>query len=601
MKRLIAVYEERIAEFRKKLTEKEAIASRISMFRIFVFLFLFFAIIQYVSSDFEQTMWLGAFLATIPVFGYLVKWHQREFDEKERIKQLLIINEKELKIQTENQSDFDGGEEFLNPLHDFSADLDLFGEGRLFTFLNRTSTAVGKNALANLMQNPLENIDKIKAYQEAVAALKDKIDFRQNFMAKGYLITDTLADLSYLKKWAEMPPVFSVSSLWKVLRILMPVITLSALAFYVVSNNHLPLLLMVIVNLGLLGVKAKYIGAEHTFIGKKQNILKMYISLLHLAQQEKMEDSTLLKELNQDAIQAETAFNKLVSIISYFDQRLNILVGLGLNLLVLYDLQCLFALEKWKADYHSFLESWFDDVATLDVFISISTFMYNNPSFNFPHLRISDQNYIKAKELGHPLIPSKQRVCSDVSLGEDGKAVFVVTGSNMAGKSTFLRSVAINLLLAKIGAPVCASGFEATMMHIITSMRVQDSISKNTSYFQAELQRMQYIIQTLEQGKPTFVILDEILKGTNSDDKLLGSQLLVKRFMKFNCIAMVATHDLELGYMEESFPKAVENLCFESKIEKEVLSFDYKLNKGIAKNKNATFLMYQMKIVEKEA
>lgn len=570
------------------------------MLRIVTFLLLVVAIIQYISSNFEQSIWLFVFLTTIPVFAYLVKWHQRVFDQKSLLEQLLLINKKEQRLQQENVSEFEGGAAYADPMHDYAADLDLFGEASLFSVVNRTSTARGEQHLANLFKQSLPDVAAIEQQQIAVKELAPKLDFRQNFMAKGYLTEDTLEDLTYLQTWASSPPVFRTSTFWKTVRILLPAITLATLVFYMFTFQYLPLLLMVIVNLGFLGVQAKYIGQEHTFIGKKQGILKMYISLLHLARQETFEQSSILQQIHKDAVAAEESFNKLVKIINYFDQRQNVLVGLGLNLLVLYDLQCLFALEKWKADYHQELEKWLLDVAQMDTLLSLGGFYYNNPDFTFPHLTISGNNKIVAKALGHPLIPAQQRINNDCSLGADGKSIFVVTGSNMAGKSTFLRAVAVNLLLAKIGAPVCAEQLEANLMDIITSMRVQDSVSKNTSYFQAELQRMQYIVQTLDKKKPTFVILDEILKGTNSDDKLLGSQLLVKRFLDLNCISMIATHDLDLGKMEETYPQKIENLCFESKIEDEVLSFDYKLNKGIAKNKNATFLMYQMEIVEKE-
>ncbi len=593
-------YQQRIEKFEADFKEKEAITNKISMLRIVTFLLLVVAIIQYISSNFEQSIWLFVFLTTIPVFAYLVKWHQRVFDQKSLLEQLLLINKKEQRLQQENVSEFEGGAAYADPMHDYAADLDLFGEASLFSVVNRTSTARGEQHLANLFKQSLPDVAAIEQQQIAVKELAPKLDFRQNFMAKGYLTEDTLEDLTYLQTWASSPPVFRTSTFWKTVRILLPAITLATLVFYMFTFQYLPLLLMVIVNLGFLGVQAKYIGQEHTFIGKKQGILKMYISLLHLARQETFEQSSILQQIHKDAVAAEESFNKLVKIINYFDQRQNVLVGLGLNLLVLYDLQCLFALEKWKADYHQELEKWLLDVAQMDTLLSLGGFYYNNPDFTFPHLTISGNNKIVAKALGHPLIPAQQRINNDCSLGADGKSIFVVTGSNMAGKSTFLRAVAVNLLLAKIGAPVCAEQLEANLMDIITSMRVQDSVSKNTSYFQAELQRMQYIVQTLDKKKPTFVILDEILKGTNSDDKLLGSQLLVKRFLDLNCISMIATHDLDLGKMEETYPQKIENLCFESKIEDEVLSFDYKLNKGIAKNKNATFLMYQMEIVEKE-
>lgn len=590
------VYKQRLENFIIAQTTKAKTIFRISNVRIALFIGMVYCLIQFFSSNFAVMAWWWAFVAAIPVFLYLVQVHQRHFDEKSILDELVKINEKELEVLKTHQSQFPDGQEFVDANHDYSSDLDLFGKGSLFAFLNRTSTSKGKQFLADLLKQPLLDLDKIQAQQKAVQVLAPKIDFRQNFMANGGITEDTPKDINYLQEWAETPTVFLDATFWKITRIVMPALALVALAYFIITLDYRPVSWLMVFNFALLGIKTQYVGKEHTAIGKRQDILKMYVSLLNLAASQDFEDSKVLQEIKQTAQDAQSAFQKLSTIIHFFDQRLNIFVGLGLNLLILYDVQCLFALENWKKTHKKFLPKWLDNVAELDTLISLSTYYFNHPKFTFPQLENSDKIFIQAEDLGHPLIAEEIRVNNDTFLGEPHK-VFVVTGSNMAGKSTFLRSVAINLLLAQCGAPVCAGHFRCSLMGIMTSMRVQDSISQHTSYFQAELLRLQYITNTLKAGKPTFIILDEILKGTNSEDKLLGSQLLVRRFLSFNCLAMVATHDLELGNMIQELPDKVENLCFESLIQDGELSFDYKLNKGIAKNKNATFLMHKMEIV----
>lgn len=592
------IYQERFERFSALQAEKAKMMWWIGNVRVLLFVIMVGLLIQFFSSNFEAMHWWWGFLAGVPIFAFLIKIHQRYTEEKSRIDQLVILNEKELNVLKTNEPQFDGGKEFDEPQHDYCSDLDLFGLGSLFSFVNRTSTSIGKQKLANLFKKPLGKVEQIYTQQAAVKALTPKLDFRQEFMANGLITEDTIKDIAFLKEWVESPVVFQTSTFWKVMRFLMPAVTLIALGYFIMSLDSKPLVFLGIFNFALLGIKSKHVGKEHLAIGKRQEILKMYVSLLNLTNKEDFGDAQMLNEIKQTAQEAELAFERLSSIVSYFDQRLNIFVGLGLNLLILYDVQCLFALEGWKEKHKAYLVKWLDAVAQLDALMSLATFNYNNPELNFPQVEKSDELFIEATALGHPLIPAKERVCNDAKLGAEHH-VFVVTGSNMAGKSTFLRCVAINLLLAQCGAPVCAASFKCSWMNIMTSMRVQDSISKNTSYFQAELLRLQYIIQTLKKGAPTFIILDEILKGTNSEDKLLGSQLLVRHFLEFNCLAMVATHDLELGNMEKELPNKVENLCFESIIENDELSFDYKLNRGIAKNKNATFLMRKMEIVPK--
>ena len=217
------------------------------------------------------------------------------------------------------------------------------------------------------------------------------------------------------------------------------------------------------------------------------------------------------------------------------------------------------------------------------------------PAFVY-RVSVDNDLIIEAKDLAHPLIHPGERIANDLELGRSGKLA-LVTGSNMSGKTTFLRTVGINLLLAQCGAPVCAASFLFKPMHLLTAIRISDSLQLHTSYFMAELKRLQSIIRYLETGAPALVLVDEILRGTNSDDKSHGSEEFIKKIISFNCVTLFATHDLTLSVMEQNFPGIVSNYCFESTIVNEELYFDYRLQPGVAKNKNASFLMKKMDII----
>ncbi|HEV8512496.1 MAG TPA: DNA mismatch repair protein, partial [Cyclobacteriaceae bacterium] len=235
-----------------------------------------------------------------------------------------------------------------------------------------------------------------------------------------------------------------------------------------------------------------------------------------------------------------------------------------------------------------------ESLAEWDALISFSTFHYNNPNYAFAD--IDEQLIIDGKEIGHPLIHSKVRVANDFSLGNPAN-VMLVTGANMAGKSTFLRAIGVNYILALNGAPVCASQWKCAVATLRSGMRTSDSLKDHASYFYAELNRLQSIIEELRTRKPVIILLDEILKGTNSNDKLAGSRELIKQFIDKNTLVLIATHDILLGDMETQYPNRILNTCFEGRIENDQLTFDYKLNRGLAQRANATFLMKKMGII----
>jgi len=262
----------------------------------------------------------------------------------------------------------------------------------------------------------------------------------------------------------------------------------------------------------------------------------------------------------------------------------------------MWDLYSVMRLERWKVKYGENVKLWVKIIAEFDVYCSFSNFAYNNPEYSYP--KIAGNVVIKATELGHPLIPSKKRINNDFEINHLGQ-IDIITGANMAGKSTFLRTIGVNLLLALNGMPVCASEYNFKIIDLFSGMRTADSLKENESYFYAELKRLKYIIEKLQKGQPTLLLLDEILKGTNSVDKAKGSWKFVEHLILLKATGIVATHDLTLCKIEESYPNNISNKCFEVDIEGQNISFDYKLKSGVTKNMNASLLMKQMGLFKK--
>jgi DNA mismatch repair ATPase MutS len=302
----------------------------------------------------------------------------------------------------------------------------------------------------------------------------------------------------------------------------------------------------------------------------------------------------LQEDLKEENDFASLAIKKLHKISQAFDTRLNLFGWFLLNYFMLWDILQSIRLEKWRKKYGKDLEKWFSVLSELEALISLATFKYNHPQSIFPEIVNGDFIY-QAQEASHPLLPPNQSVPNDISFSS--LASFnIVTGANMAGKSTYLRTVGVNMILSLCGAPVLAKTCKIKPIQMFTSIRTKDNLARNESYFYAELLRLQSIINELKEGGPLFIILDEILKGTNSKDKEMGSKALVAQLIGLQAVGLIATHDLQLGSLINSFPKNVRNLCFEVDIQKDALFFDYKLREGISQNLNATFLMKKMGI-----
>jgi DNA mismatch repair ATPase MutS len=286
---------------------------------------------------------------------------------------------------------------------------------------------------------------------------------------------------------------------------------------------------------------------------------------------------------------------RLSSLLNLFDQRLNMLLGVILNSFFLFDFIMLRLLENWKDKNRDGIMQWIELIGWTDAMVSLGGFAFNHPDFAFPEFT-PQPGPMELRGVGHPLIPDQKRVINDLHI--DSEKVVVITGANMAGKSTFLRSLGINMVLAYTGCPVCAVSFCTTFQGLCSSMRTADSLHDEESYFLAEIRKLQVIVRRMEEGRPLIILLDEVLKGTNTTDKKLGSEGLIRKTIRYPVHCFIATHDLSLGKLEQDHPGKVVNYCFESYIKGMKLTFDYSIRKGIATNMNASFLMKQMGIMD---
>jgi DNA mismatch repair ATPase MutS len=528
------------------------------------------------------------------IFIVLVQRHSKFFEQRVYLENLLKVQQIELKALEGDITVLDNGAMFIETHHPFSHDLDIFGDGSLFQFINRSSTLSGKKLLASRLSTSLPTVDAIVDHQQAISELSEKTEFRHEIQASGMAVEELPGDRQQLREWVARPSFLFGNKFYSILLTVFPPVTIGLLVLSFFIDGVSPFFwLCAILQWGILGLHIKKINAFHQYISRKKNMLDRYASMLKHMQGEVFK-SRLMKEISSTAEKADSKVASLASLVGALDARLNSMTTLFVNSLLLYDMQCVYRLEKWKEENVTSMEGWFDAIHEVEVLCSFGTFSFNDQKLNFP--RINAERKLEAKELGHPLIAKDEMVVNDITLDEN-RSILIITGANMAGKSTFLRTLGVNVVLALSGSPVCASSFDCPLIEIRSGMRTADSLRDHQSYFYAELNRLKSIVDELKSGKKLLILLDEILKGTNSTDKQAGSIALVKQLVSYPSLVLVATHDLALGDLEKEYPQQIRNCCFEPTIENDQLYFDYKLKPGLATKMNATFLMKKMGII----
>lgn len=594
---------ERKAYYSQRLQEIEKVEQRIrkrlrllAWLRLAIFLSLFPSVFVLIPLSTTPGIFLSIILLVL--FLWLIKKYHKLEEQHNHLKALGELNRNELLALEYDFSTFSPGNEFIDTNHAFSYDMDLFGDGSLFQFLNRTVTYRGKKTLADLLSKETRDSKEILLRQDAVKELSTFNELLQDFRAAGMLLNDNENDINQLKRWIERPVYYQSRKFYMLLAQVLPAITIISivLAIFVPVFRGIAIALFLL-QLFIVGRRMSDTSKEHNLISQRLTALKKYGDLLTIIEQGKFSSKKIV-DISGTLIIGDTsasaAIKSLSKLVSAFDNRLNVLAAFFLEGILLWDIQCMIRLEQWKTKKGQYFSQWLEAIATFDALTSLATFTFNHPGYNFP--LFSKETVIQAKNLGHILIPFGERVVNDFAISSEGEYI-IITGANMAGKSTFLRTVVTNMVLAMAGAPVCADKFSCSPLLIFSSMRTSDSLNKHESYFYAELKRLKELLDRLRNGEKLFIVLDEILKGTNSTDKQKGSRSALEQILKLGGTGIIATHDLELAAIEKEFPERVRNLCFEIEIDQANISFDYKLRKGITTKMNALLLMQQMGII----
>lgn len=592
-------YTERLSLTEGQLQQVKKQIFRISMLR----LALFIAGIAGLYFFFNQTTLLiiCICLTFLPLF-ILVKIHNRFFIRKEWLETQARIIQEELQALSGDYSSFEDGKEYVNPEHPYSFDLDIFGRRSLFQSINRTCTFFGKVRLAEWLQNHLHKKTSIEKRQEMIREISEHTLFREQFRVAGLVHHGQSSDAEKIQAWSQSPAQYLHAGWVKAFIWGVPVINslllITSLAGWTsFSWLGLSFGIFLVLSFGIIK-RATYI--QETY-GKQLKSLNGYARLIALAKAENWKSAgmqELMERFNLNGQSPIQALQQLSKELDRLDLRNNQFLYVLLEGSIFFQLQEIVRIERWKVRYGQHISEWLETVGELDALCSLGTFAYNHPQYTYPELTEKPFCFL-ATQMGHPLMPASQCVKNDATI-PSRPFFLIITGANMAGKSTYLRTIGVNYLLACIGAPVCCEKLKLHPNQLITSLRTSDSLSDNESYFFAELKRLKRIIDLLNQGQQLFIILDEILKGTNSMDKQKGSFDLIRQFMQLKANGIIATHDLLLGSLIKQFPEEIRNYCFEADIKENELTFSYKLREGVAQNMNACFLMKKMGIILQE-
>lgn len=536
---------------------------------------------------------LGIGVLGCAVFLFLLSRYTDYKLERQRYKRLVKINEEELKIAKGDFFHRKDGREFQDPKHFFSLDIDLFGKGSFFQFVNRTAVKEGTEKLVELLL--ANDIEEIENRQKAVKELSQKPQWRQNYMAIAQVV-EVERSASEIINWLKGYKPF-LKGIWKFVPLIFTLLSLSILVLTIVEVLPIDYLgYWLLVGLGITGIYVKKVNILSLNTSRAKDTFRQYAQLLDAIENETFQ-STLLRQqqtkIEGVVIKASQIFSQFSKYIDALDNRNNLISAILGNGYFLWDLRQAYKIEKWIENYADKVDDWFDVVTFFDAYNTLGNYAFNHQNFVYPEIS-NDTHTISANDLGHPLLDSEKRVDSDLDIEQS--QFFIITGANMAGKSTFLRTVALHIVMANIGLPLCAKRSIYKPIKLVTSMRTTDSLTDDSSYFFSELTRLKFVVDTIEKDNNYFIILDEILKGTNSTDKAIGSRQFVERLVKLKATGIIATHDLSLTEIESNL-EPVKNYYFDAEIVNDELYFDYKLKQGVCQNMNASFLLKKMDIV----
>jgi hypothetical protein len=561
-----------------------------SLLRLITFLVTGFSI-YIVLPNWQAAIATG--VLGIAIFIFLLSKYTNKKAKRELHKSLVTINEEELKIASGDFHHRPSGEQFQDPLHFYSLDIDLFGKGSFFQYINRTSSSESESQLANALK--ANNVSDIENRQDAIKELSHKTEWTQLYTATTSLIkTETPAHtiINWLKTHKTFIPKYMLFATWLFASISVILLGLAILKVLGISYFGY----WIFAGLGITGIYFKKVNILALNADKTKETFRQYASLLLQIENATFTSKVLQgkqQQINSEHKKASQIFADFSKCLDALDNRNNLFGAILGNGYLLLDIRNAYRVEQWISTYASKVEDWFEVVSFFDAYNSLGNYGFNHQDQIYPKIS-REHAIIDAKDLGHPLLYKTKRITSNVSI--NNKEFFIVTGANMAGKSTFLRTISLHIVMANVGLPVCASSSNYYPVKLITSMRTSDSLADNSSYFFSELTRLKFIVDAIVK-EPYFIILDEILKGTNSTDKAIGSRKFVEKLVAGKATGIIATHDLSLCKISQELQE-VKNYYFDAEIVNDELYFDYKFKKGICQNMNASFLLKKMEIVD---
>lgn len=582
-------YSTQINKYNAVIASLQTKSNSLVIARLVSFLLMPFSIYFFWGNS---SIWLPTAIGALAILLFLVRISTDVKTKLSFNKHLVGINENELKAMNGDFSMFENGEEFKNQRHAFTFDFDVFGEKSIFQFLNRASSQNAKIRLAEILEDGTENII---ANNESITELENHLDWSQSYRAQGLTHRKNNDGRLDLSNWSDEEVV--IPKWVKAISYIFPALMISTLAAYILGApiTDAQLVIAILVSLMPALTLMKSTNFEAQKVGKYNERLRAMNEQIILLNQVNF-DSPKLKQIQNDLLHADinaaVALKDLQKYLNRFDTRMNVLVAMMLNSFFCYDLHLMLGIQKWKNKYSQYVNTWENHLVEVEVLICGSNFKFNRNDSVFASINSKNSKEIDIVGLGHPLIPSDVLVRNDYKL--DSNIHFtILTGPNMAGKSTFLRSLGVNLMLAKAGFPVIAKEFTFPDRKLYSSMRTADNLSEESSYFHAELVRLRFIVDAIERGESVFIVLDEILKGTNSVDKEKGSAQFLDKLEALGAMGIIATHDLSLTELANKNTH-LENQYFDSIIAGDEISFDYTLRRGVVKNMNASFLLKKM-------
>jgi hypothetical protein len=584
---VLALYRERFSEREREKAARKRKVALVSYARLLIF-FAGVALLWFVWER-EPERWPFLFVPVV-LFGGLLAVHVRLGEALTRIERAERFYRRGIeRLEGAWQGKGRSGDAFVDRDHPYARDLDVFGRGSLFELLATTVSPWGTRTLASWLSRPA-TLEEVRLRQQAVSELRPLVDLRER-VASEPADEEQIEDPDALGKWAEGPSLLAPESARWAALVLGAAATTLAVLWLASIVDRVAFLMALAASASFALFFRPRTSAVLSTAEPASRDLSVLASLLDLLERQGFAAEHLISlqsRLSSEGEPASSRIRRLERLIERLDMRRNQLFA-PVAALLLWGTQFAFAIEAWRRVSGRQVPRWLEAVGELDALLALASYGFEKPDDVFPGAS-SEQALFEAEGLGHPLIPPDRLVRNDVTLGGDSK-LLVVSGSNMSGKSTLLRSVGVATVLALAGAPVCARRLTISGLRVAASIRIEDSLQEGISHFYAEILRLRQIMELTKGEVPVLFLLDEILQGTNSHDRRIGAEAVVRGLVERGAIGLITTHDLALSRLEETLPGRASNVHFEDHVEDGKIRFDYRMREGVVKKSNALELM----------